>query len=320
MGKFNRLKTGLLATLTLLISGVVNLAMPLATHAASVLGITPVHDEIVLQPGQTYSSSFQAYNTGDESLKIKTYATPFSISSDDDGGITPIFSDEVSDTGYTNIANWIEIEAEGDTVEPEGGTVTINYTITVPEDATPGGQYAAIMVEKINEDNANTGDAGVENIIRNAFLIYATVAGNVTETANITNVNIPGIFLDSKISASSLVENTGNVHGTASYALQVFPLFSDEEVYTTEEDPETHIIYPGTKYYNQLTWEDTPSIGIYRVVETVSLFGETTSTERLVVVCPIWLLLIIAFAIVFIVVWLIVRSKKRKHNAGVQHA
>lgn len=320
MGKFNRLKTGLLATLTLLISGVVNLAMPLATHAASVLGITPVHDEIVLQPGQTYSSSFQAYNTGDESLKIKTYATPFSISSDDDGGITPIFSDEVSDTGYTNIANWIEIEAEGDTVEPEGGTVTINYTITVPEDATPGGQYAAIMVEKINEDNANTGDAGVENIIRNAFLIYATVAGNVTETASITNVNIPGIFLDSKISASSLVENTGNVHGTASYALQVFPLFSDEEVYTTEEEPETHIIYPGTKYYNQLTWEDTPSIGIYRVVETVSLFGETTSTERLVVVCPIWLLLIIAFVIVFIVVWLIVRSKKRKHNAGVQHA
>ena len=71
---------------------------------------------------------------------------------------------------------------------------------------------------------------------------------------------------------------------------------------------------------NQLTWEDTPSIGIYRVVETVSLFGESTSTERIVVVCPLWLILVIVFAIVFIVVWLIIRSKKRKHAKGTQNA
>ena len=322
MRKFERLKAVFLASLALILSGVTNLFLPLATHADVEVGITPVRAQIVLQPGQVYTSSFEVYNNGDEDLHFKTYASPYAITSDESGDVTQIYDDDANAaaSNYTQMADWIEVEAESDTVHGGQGTVAVNFTITVPEDATPGGQYAAIMVEKINDESENEANAALENIIRNAYLIYATVAGNVTETASISDVNIPGIFVDSKITASSMVENTGNVHGTASYTLQVFPLFSDEEVYTTEEEPETHIIYPGTKYYNQLTWEDTPSIGIYRVVETVSLFGESTSTERIVVVCPLWLILVIVFAIVFIVVWLIIRSKKRKHAKGTQNA
>ena len=321
MGKLHKAKMGLLAALTLVLSGVLSLVGPASlASAAAEVGISPIQNEIVLQPGQTYSSNFKIYNNGDEDLNYRVYVTPYAMTSDDEGSYAPAYDENTVPSDYSTILDWISLDTESGTVGAMEDDSYVNYTITVPEDATPGGQYAAIMVEKVNETEGQEGNAGLNTVIRAAYLIYATVAGNVTETASITNVNIPGIFLDSKISASSLVENTGNVHGTASYALQVFPLFSDEEIYTTEEEPETHIIYPGTKYYNQLTWEDTPSIGIYRVVETVSLFGESTSTERVVVVCPLWLILVIAFVIVFIVVWLIVRSKKRKHNAGVQHA
>ena len=319
MGKLSKLKTGFLAALTLLFGVEINLALSLATYAEAQVGITPVQNEIVLQPGQTYTSSFNVFNNGDEDLNYKVYVTPYQITSDDSGATQQVYDGVEGDNQYTTIVDWIEVDTETGTVAPNSGQHPINYTITVPDDAAPGGQYAAIMVEQTKDSNTS-GNAGLSSTVRAAYLIYATVAGNVTETASISDVNIPGIFVDSKITASSMVENTGNVHGTASYALQVFPLFSDEEVYTTEEEPETHIIYPGTKYYNQLTWEDTPSIGIYRVVETVSLFGESTSTERIVVVCPLWLILVIVFAIVFIVVWLIIRSKKRKHAKGTQNA
>ena len=319
MGKLSKLKTGFLAALTLLSGVGINLALPLATHAAAQVGITPPKNEVVLQPGQTYTSSFRIYNNGDETLHYTAYVTPYRVSSDDSGATTNLYDGSEAESSYSTITDWITVDTESGIVEPGDENAYINYTITVPENATPGGQYAAIMVEQ-DVDEESSSSAGIVNRVRAAYLVQTTVAGNVEETATISEVNIPGIFVDSKITASSMVENTGNVHGYASYALQVFPLFSDEELYTTEEEPETQFIYPGTKYYNQLTWEDTPSIGIYRVVETVSLFGESTSTERIVVVCPLWLILVIAFVIVFIVVWLIVRSKKRKHNAGVQHA
>ena len=321
MGKLHRVKLGLFAILSLALSGVLSLAAPASlVSAAAEVGITPINNEIVLQPGQTYTSNFQIYNNGDEDLNYRVYVTPYAMTSDDGGNIAPAYDENTVPASYSTILDWISLDTDEGTLQAHENGKYVNYTINVPEDATPGGQYAAIMVEKVNDESAQNDGAGLTSVIRAAYIVYATVAGNLTETASISDVNVPGIFVDSKITASSMVENTGNVHGTASYALQVFPLFSDEEVYTNEEDPATQIIYPGTKYYNQLTWEDTPSIGIYRVVETVSLFGESTSTERIVVVCPLWLILVVVFAIVFIVVWLIVRSKKRKHNAGVQHA
>ena len=310
MSKLHKLKGAFLVATALLLGGVITLATPLSVLAAAQVGVSPATSEIVLQPGQTYTASLTVFNNGDETLNYQVYTTPYSIESDDDGNIQQIYEGtSASNSSYTTIADWITFDADTGTVDPGESGVYVNYTITVPEDATPGGQYAAIMVEQASDGDS----AGLTSTVRAAFLIYAIVAGDVTETATISDVDISA-FYSGAISVSSLVENTGNVHGTATYTLQVFPLFSDEEVYTNEEDPETHIIYPGTKYYNSLTWEDTPSFGIYRVVETVTLFGETTTTERTVIVCPTWLALVIIFVVVFIVVWLIIRGRKRKQN------
>lgn len=318
MKNFSKLKASLLAFAALILGLAANLALPLSTYASSAITLSPPTSEIILQPGQTYTSSFRVYNTGDETLNYEAYVTGYLATSDDAGTLSFQYDEVDTSSGYSTIADWITLGSETGTIEPgdESGDGTyINYTITVPEDATPGGQYAAIMVEQIVDEAAGE-NVAVTSVARNAFLIYATVAGDLTETANISNNNIAGFFIDNKISASSMVENTGNVHGTVSYTLQVFPLFSDEEVYTNEEDPETHIIYPGTKYFNSTSWDETPSMGIYKVVQTVTLFGETSTTERIVVVCPLWLILVIVFIIVFIVVWLIFRSKKRKASAA----
>ena len=91
MGKLSKLKTGFLAALTLLFGVGVNLALPLATHAAAQVGITPPKNEVVLQPGQTYTSSFRIYNNGDETLHYTAYVTPYRVSSDDSGATTNLY-------------------------------------------------------------------------------------------------------------------------------------------------------------------------------------------------------------------------------------
>ena len=105
------------------------------------------------------------------------------------------------------------------------------------------------------------------------------------------------------------MKNDGNVHTDAEYTLQVWPLFSDEEIYTNEEEPETSMVMPGTERYHAKT-VTTPSFGIFRVTQTVKIFGETSVVEKTVIICPLWLLFLILFVIIGLIIWIFAKVKK----------
>ncbi|MBQ9180593.1 hypothetical protein IJ135_00645, partial [Candidatus Saccharibacteria bacterium] len=118
--------------------------------------------------------------------------------------------------------------------------------------------------------------------------------------------------------ASFTVNNTGNVHMDIDYYLQVYPLFSGEEVYTNEENPSHAIVLPETSRYISQEWSETPQIGIFKVRQTV-MFGSDDSqksvTEKMVIVCPIWLLFIIFFIIAAIIIWIVMRVRGRNKTS-----
>ena len=315
MAKYQKILAGLVGVVTLFVSVV------LPYKSVSAFTVSPQDQEYVLTPGQSVTGEVKASNPSDAEGKFYYIAevVPYSVS--DDGKYTTSF--EATDD-HTDIVNWVTMSDDNESgvrevhgvLEP-GETKSAYYTITVPEDARGGGQYFAVRVKNDVEamQEAEKDDTVViKEVIGIASLVYVEVSGDIVVKGEIKDNNIPSFFLTPPVTASFVVKNEGNTHAKINYYMQVFPLFSDEEIYTTEENMSTKYVLPGSSRMVTQSWENTPAVGIFRVKQTVyydSLENEPSVTEKLVIVCPVWLLFLIFFIIAVIIIWIVMRVRAR---------
>ena len=309
---FKKIINALLATILTTLC-----CLPLGNNASAAgrsFAISPMSQRVILMPGEVYRGAITVAvpNASSDDFNYLVSVAPYStqkneITDTDFGG-----SDFETMTNYNQIVNWITLDNPEGTVKPNEQK-TVSFTINVPTDVPAGGQYAALLVREDTSKQEDDSGMAIKEIMQMSHIIYAEVAGETRKEAEIINNSIPSIILSNNLQTPSTVKNNGNVHTEAEYTIQIWTLFSDEELYTNEEDPKKILIMPGTtKYHNQ---EFTlPSIGIFRVKQTVKIFGETSEIEKIVFVCPVWLLFIVIFAIMFAVFWLISKSKKRKQS------
>lgn len=280
-------------------------------HAADVpeyrIQVSPVRFELDLKPGKTTTETFRVQNTGSKEFSYTVSVAPYNVISDD------YEADFSSETQYNDIVKWVTFSQTSGTLEPRGED-EITVTVRVPSNAPEGGQYAAIMASMDASDTA--GGTGVAIVRQVGILLYsANVEGRTVKTASVEENKIPSFIFNPPITVTSLVKNTGNVHAEASYTLQVFPLFSDEEAFTNEEDPIKQMVLPGTNRYNELSWDGAPALGIFRVKQTVKIFDEVSTTEKLVFLCPIWFLFIVLLLIFCVIFWVVSRVRNRRKEA-----
>ncbi len=274
--------------------------------------ISPPQQRIVLMPGEVYEGSINVSNmaSATKTLKYSVRVGSFNLGKDGNGDVDYNSTDVETVTSYNQMMDWIDLGKESGTVAPDE-IDTVPFTITVPEDAPAGGQYATIIFQDNTNDEKGDGNVAIENVVEFAAEILAEVAGETRDDGVIIENNIPGFILNNKLSAMSTVKNDGNVHTDASYVLQVWPMFSEEEICTNEEKPTTSIIMPGTERKHAEEC-NLPAIGIYKVKQTVKIFGEVSEAERMVIFCPLWLLFLILFAIIALILWFVMRMKSRK--------
>lgn len=278
--------------------------------------ITPMQQEILLTPGEQYqgalliSNGKDAKNTLDYNIKIGSY----NLSRSEDGTYDYNGLDVDSRTQYNIMMDWIKLEKDSGKLEP-GTQEKVLFTIDVPETAPAGAQYASILVTNDTDNDEEGNDEGndimIKSITRLASTIIANVAGETVEKGSISDNSIPSFLLNNQLEATSIVRNDGNVYTDAEYILQVWPLFSDEEICTNEEKPETSLVLPETERHHSQSCA-LPSVGIFRAKQTVKIFGEESIVEKTIIVCPIWLLFIIFFVIAAIIIWLVMRARSRK--------
>ena len=307
------IKNKLIAVLAVLLAGtffgVANVSADL-DDMDSVMTVSPPKQKIVLVPGETFEGVIRVSNSAHAKGDLHYSATigSFGLGKDEEGNIDYNDTDVDTVTSYNQMMNWITLGKESGTVEPNG-TDVVPFTINVPADAPAGGQYATILFQDDSGNGrASDGNVSIESVVRFASSIIAEVSGETRDEGAILENSIPSFIFNNKLSATSTVRNDGNVHTDASYVLQVWPLFGDEEICTNEEEPSTSLIMPETERYH-VEECNLPMIGIFRAKQTVNIFGETSVAEKTVFVCPLWLLFIIVFAIVLIIIWLVMRAK-----------
>ena len=322
MTKFRISSKRVVAGALALAFGLVSILVPYGLASAFSFVLSPMTQKIVLNPGDTFSSSFRVSNPGTETSTIR-----YEVSLEKyyvDEKYDTVFED-VSDRG--SIAEWTTIDSPTTgTIEPNDG-IAVSYTVKVPSNAPAGGQYMAFKVKAYDanekqEDNTddeksknNSGD--VEAGLRNEYImlhtVYAEITGNSIRQGEIFDLQMASFLLSGNIKGSASVKNTGNVHGTAKYTLQVFPLFSNEEIYTNEEEPTEWTVLPDRTRTEVVEWDKTPAIGIFNVVFTVSFDGvtEPARVSKLIIKCPVWLLFVIFFAIASLIIWIVLKVRAR---------
>lgn len=268
------------------------------------ISMSPVNETLTLNPGSTYSGELTVANIGAKSFDYELSAKPFSVS---DKNYSLNYGEE---TKYTEISKWISFDIPGGHLEPNS-TKKIKYNINVPSKVTPGGQYVALTATTTTKEDTQSG-ASFTIGKSVAMILYVTIPGDLNHSGNIIENKIPQFFFAPPISVNSLISNNGNVHEDAEYILEVRSFFNNDIVYSNAEAPLTHTIFPESERYETVTWEQAPQLGIFKVKQTINYLGQTSVEEKIVFICPLWLIFLVLFIIFLAIFWIRSRIKDRK--------
>lgn len=147
-----------------------------------------------------------------------------------------------------------------------------------------------------------------------AILLYSTVEGATRIEGTVIENNVGAFYFDQPIKTSSLIINSGNVHTKAKYTLRVYPLFSNEEIYSNEDNPVVNTVIPDTTLYNEKVWEGTPLLGIFRVQQEIDFGDKYNVKESFALVAPSWFVILVLVFLATIIYWLIDHAKKRRQK------
>ena len=276
--------------------------------AAQDITITPTSVDVTLEPGSTNTGKFSVVNQGTTEYDFVVYGAPYRVSGEE---YTPEFTILPN---APNVADWFEFSIAESHMVPNK-LVDVNYTITVPQDAQPGGYYAVAFAETEMPQTTN----GVTLNQRVGVLFYIKVAGDIPESGQL--LTWQSDFLQKPPLTSVLrLENSGSAHYTADLTVYVKDIFGRPK-YTLNS---SKVILPQTIRKITIQWNDTPSFGLFKTDGVVSFLGETHNLPTAYVLVMseavrLYVLLALVVIIVLIivrVVWKKIRAKRRAKKAS----
>ncbi|MDD3646413.1 MAG: zinc ribbon domain-containing protein [Candidatus Gracilibacteria bacterium] len=165
-------------------------------NASINLSVSPIKEEIQAEIGTTITNIAKLTNHTNETLHIYTGKSDFEPNGDN-GKPKFIRKSELVNPNQ-QLAEWININTTDFYIEP-GETIEIEYTITVPSDATPGGHYGAVFFK--NNSSETSGGAAVSINVDYGVLVLVNVAGEVK-----TDIDIKDPVILGNIGAGSKLE------------------------------------------------------------------------------------------------------------------
>jgi hypothetical protein len=271
------------------------------------LEISPAGIRTNLAGGESKSFEVVVKNIGGERADVKMYAKPYNVNGDDYG------LDLERENLHSQIFRWIEFE-EAEFELGVGAEKAVKFTITVPENAVAGGQYAAIFAESSGE-GLGDGASGIRMVVRTSSLLYARIGNDAVQDVGV-ELKVPMINVGRKIFGTGEIVNRGNVRVEAKYIFEIRPLFSDQILFSGHKE---RVVLPdsdGVGQVESFEWEETPWLGVFRAKYIVSVDGDEEVVTRIVFVMPIVVVVLVGILGVLTVVWVVMVVKMHRTRVG----
>jgi len=270
--------------------------------AAQVLTVSPTSTQPVISPGASYTGSMQAINQGSSAYGVTVYAAPYSVNSEN---YNPDFSPV---PGRPNVTSWFHLSVSSGNLNP-GQNLPVNYTINVPKNTQPGGYYAVIFANaKLPK---STQGVGINEQVGELF--YIQVSGPVKESGSLVSWTSSG-FQKPPLSTSIKLENTGGVYYISNIKVVVRDIFGTPKYTLVAQKA----VLPQIIREVPIVWNHTPSLGLFKVNGTATIFGKTVNlpTKYVLVTSPAVrenTVIIVVIIIVLLVLRVVLKKRAAKH-------
>lgn len=262
--------------LALIASGIV-IPAPSAGAQQSVeesITLSPVSRKYTLDAGAVVKDKMTVVNDGKIAYDFVVYSRPYSVMDEE---YNPDFTKTQSNA---DAYSWVQLEKTKYRIEA-GATTEVNFTLRVPNKASPGGHYGVIFAEtQPTEDAANNNSVARKK--RVGMLIYATVNGKVINQGEVQSTSIPFWQQQPPLTATVRTKNTGNTDFIDTTVLTVKDVFGNTKYQASKE----YTVLPGTTRKIALEWPGSSWFGLYKVEVEQTVLGKKSETAGYVLMLP----------------------------------
>ncbi len=306
-----------------LLTGLVTLGA-IDVHAQESLSVTvtPPLFQLTIGPGEFWSSSLKIVNSN--AYDVTYYAQAVDFSAEGEAGqskLVPLLDDAGERERSTySLGSWIEISPDPIVVK-KGSSLSVPFSVRIPEYAEPGGHYAAILVGTQPPDGSPGGSVvKVSSYVSSLLLVR--VKGEIVERGRIREFISTKTWYDTAQASMSLrFENMGNTHVRPQGEITVFNMWGKERGHLpiNQEQGFGQVLPQSVRKFDFVWKGDGTSfdIGRYSAVATLA-FGQeakqnvtATTYFWIVPTVPVVTTLGTVFSILLIMVWLIRRYVRR---------
>lgn len=273
------------------------------------LAYTPQVIEFSANPGDpTYENVIRLTNGSDVPLEIDS--TPVNFLAGGEEG-EPELTEE---TTAFSLSQWITVTPESYSLAP-GESQDFLVEINVPADAEPGGHFGGVQFTGVPPVPAETSDNFVSQEFNVTPLILVSVAGDITEGANIESFgSTQSMWTDwsdeNPITLETRIYNSGNVHFKPKGTITIKNMFGREV--TTIPLTESNVLPDSIRKITS-EWSD-PGFQVGRFTAEVSfVYGsqsEILSAETSFIIFPYKTIVPIAVVTIF-VLFILIRFRSR---------
>jgi len=175
-------------------------------HSVFALTVSPPVVELGGNPGQEVKSVIRLFNETDQTVNIWTSTADFGAKKGEEG--EPVFYEPTEKEN--DLSKWIKI-IPGPINIPSLSWQSIPFSVKIPENADPGGHYAAIFFG--NQPSEKSKAVGIVSKV--GSLVLLRVTGDVYEEGKLLNFSLKDkkkFFEFLPVTFEIRFQNSGNVH------------------------------------------------------------------------------------------------------------